>query len=98
MYRAPKFVMLSVILGPGMKPTKRREFIALVGGADTWPFGVRAQQLGMPVIGFLSSTSPEVYTVRLRAFGQGLKEEGYIEGQNVAVEYRWAGDHDDRLP
>jgi len=52
----------------------------------------------MPVIGFLSSTSPQVYAARLPAFAQGLKEEGYIEGQNVAIEYRWAGDHDDRLP
>ena len=52
----------------------------------------------MPVIGFLSSTSPQAYAARLRAFAQGLKEEGYIEGQNVAIEYRWAGDHDDRLP
>jgi hypothetical protein len=52
----------------------------------------------MPVIGFLSSTSPQVYAARLPAFAQGLKEEGYIEGQNVAIEYRWAGDQDDRLP
>jgi putative ABC transport system substrate-binding protein len=52
----------------------------------------------MPVIGFLSSTSPEVYAARLRAFALGLKEEGYSEGQNVTIEYRWAGDHDDRLP
>ena len=52
----------------------------------------------MPVIGFLSSTSPQVYAPRLRAFALGLKEEGYIEGQNVATEYRWTGDHDDRLP
>jgi putative ABC transport system substrate-binding protein len=52
----------------------------------------------MPVIGFLSSTSPQVYAVRLRAFALGLKEEGQIEGQNVAIEYRWAGDQEDRLP
>ena len=77
---------------------KRREFITLFGGtAATWSLAVHAQP-AMAVIGFLSSTSPEAYAIRLRAFSLGLKEEGYIEGQNVTIEYRWAGDHEDQLP
>jgi putative tryptophan/tyrosine transport system substrate-binding protein len=77
---------------------QRRDFITLVGGAAVaWPVAARAQS-AMPVIGFLSSTPPQLYGDRLRAFGKGLKEEGYVEGQNVTIEYRWAADHDDRLP
>ena len=78
---------------------RRRNFIkGIVGSAAAWPLVARAQQTAVPVIGFLGTSSPNLYAVRLDVFREGLKEAGYVEGQNVAIEYRWAQDHVDRLP
>jgi putative ABC transport system substrate-binding protein len=77
---------------------KRREFITLIGGFATWPLAARAQQPTMPIVGFLSSVSPAPWAHLMAAFRQGLSETGYVEGRNVAVEFRWAEGHYERLP
>ena len=78
---------------------RRRDFISLFGSAvAAWPITARAQQTAMPLIGFLGSATPQTYEIRLRAFRQGLKETGYVEGQNVDIDYRWAEGQNSRLP
>jgi putative ABC transport system substrate-binding protein len=77
---------------------RRRVFIAMIAGASAWPLAARSQQPAMPVVGYLASGSPDRSADRVRAFRQGLGEIGYVEGQNVSVEYRWAQNNNARLP
>ena len=77
---------------------RRREFITLLGGAAAgWPLSARAQQATTPVVGLLHPLSPDTYADRLRAFHSGLKDSGYVEGENVTIVYRWAGGQTDQL-
>ena len=77
---------------------KRREFVTLLGGGAVWPLAARAQQPAMPVVGFLGSTSPDLYAHLVRAYREGLGDVGYVEGRNVAIEFRWAESQYERLP
>jgi len=77
---------------------ERRTFLATLGGAAAWPLAARAQQAAMPVVGFLDPRSPDTMAGRLRMFRQGLKDSGFAEGENAAIEYRWAEGQYDRLP
>jgi putative ABC transport system substrate-binding protein len=78
---------------------RRRDFITLLGGAAAaWPFKAHAQQPAMPVVGYLSNGSPEADASRLTGLRRGLNQSGYVEGRNLVIEYRWAGNQADRLP
>ena len=81
-----------------MSDRRRREFITLLGGVAAWPLAAGAQQSAIPVVGHLNNGSPESDASRLTGLRRGLNQTGYVEGRNVAIEYRWAGNQADRLP
>jgi putative ABC transport system substrate-binding protein len=77
---------------------RRREFVTLLGGAAAWPLAARAQQASIPVIGFLGGADSVGYRAQMQALRLGLEDHGYVEGRNIAIEYRWAEGNYDRLP
>src|SRR5215472_11141704 len=89
--------MPDVVLGVG-EAMRRREFITFVGSAAAWAHAARAEQSEMPIIGFLNSASSQPFANYVSGFRVGLKQTGYIDGQNVNIEFRWAEGHYDRLP
>jgi putative tryptophan/tyrosine transport system substrate-binding protein len=95
---ARDYLIVSYLIVDEGRKLRRREFIALFGGAAAWPSAARAQQPGIPVVGFLHYGSPGTYVHILSAFRQGLRDAGFVEGQNVAIQQRWANGQYDRLP
>ena len=89
---------MGAVLASGATTMRRRDFITLVGGATMWPFAARAQRPTTPVVGFVNAAAQQDYKRQLAAFLKGLAESGYVEGRNVAIEYRWAEGRIDRLP